>query len=437
MPVDDLWHLSRPPEDAQPCGEHGKLVASSRHGRGKRYRVRYVDPGGMPRTEHFEKKGDAERFDLKVRSDVARGDFLDPTSRRITFREYAEQWRAVQRHRPSTAYNTKSRLEHHIYPAIGDRPLAAIRHSELQAFVKGLPLAASSVRPVWGTLRAIFRAAMVDRMITHDPGLGVKLPELPHKRVVPLVLEQIEVLVEAVPARYRALLAMDAGTGLRQGEAFGVLARDDEGAVVDFLRRTIRVARQLQLKQPSNEIVLCALKNRASYRTVPLGAVVVDVLSRHIADFPPVDYEILDESDPSRPVRRKVKLIFTDHNGRPLHRRVFDQEVWKPACRRAAKAMREKAAKEADRGERDRLRALAAGVLAATMHDLRHWYASALIHAGLNVKIVAERLGHANAAMTLKVYAHLFPDDEDRSRQAIDEAFGRPTVTQDQVRSVP
>ena len=38
-------------------------------------------------------------------------------------------------------------------------------------------------------------------------------------------------------------------------------------------------------------------------------------------------------------------------------------------------------------------------------------------------KVVAERLGHANAAMTLNVYAHLWPDDEDRSRQAIDEAL--------------
>jgi integrase len=58
-----------------------------------------------------------------------------------------------------------------------------------------------------------------------------------------------------------------------------------------------------------------------------------------------------------------------------------------------------------------------------TMHDLRHFYASALIRAGLNPKVVAERLGHANASMTLNVYAHLWPDDEDRSRQAIDDAL--------------
>jgi integrase len=58
-----------------------------------------------------------------------------------------------------------------------------------------------------------------------------------------------------------------------------------------------------------------------------------------------------------------------------------------------------------------------------TMHDLRHYFASALIRAGLNPKVVAERLGHANAAMTLNVYSHLWPDDEDRTREAIEVAL--------------
>jgi integrase len=58
-----------------------------------------------------------------------------------------------------------------------------------------------------------------------------------------------------------------------------------------------------------------------------------------------------------------------------------------------------------------------------TQHDLRHFFASALIRSGLNVKVVAERLGHANAMMTLNVYAHLWPDDGDRSRQAVEDAL--------------
>jgi integrase len=58
------------------------------------------------------------------------------------------------------------------------------------------------------------------------------------------------------------------------------------------------------------------------------------------------------------------------------------------------------------------------------MRVLRHYYASVLIRRGRNVKEVSERLGHANAAMTLNVYSHLFPDAEDGTREAIDAEFG-------------
>lgn len=54
------------------------------------------------------------------------------------------------------------------------------------------------------------------------------------------------------------------------------------------------------------------------------------------------------------------------------------------------------------------------------MHAMRYFYASALIRGGLSVKVVSARLGQASAAMTLNVYSHLWPDDEDRTRQAID-----------------
>ncbi|WP_413471449.1 hypothetical protein [Streptomyces sp. MB09-02B] len=37
---------------------------------------------------------------------------------------------------------------------------------------------------------------------------------------------------------------------------------------------------------------------------------------------------------------------------------------------------------------------------------------------------MSERLGHTNAAMTLNVYSHLFPESEERTRAAVDRAFG-------------
>jgi integrase len=139
--------------------------------------------------------------------------------------------------------------------------------------------------------------------------------------------------------------------------------------------------------------------------------------------FPPVEVEIDDETEPTRPARRKVPLMFTDDEGNPLHRGVFNAQVWRPACKRAAAALSQRAADEHDPEQAEVIRRQAAAMAEVTMHDLRHFYASALVRAGLNPKVVAERLGHANAAMTLNVYAHLWPDDEDRSRQAVDEAL--------------
>lgn len=61
-------------------------------------------------------------------------------------------------------------------------------------------------------------------------------------------------------------------------------------------------------------------------------------------------------------------------------------------------------------------------------HDLRHTYASALIANGCSVKVVQAHLGHKSAAVTLDTYSHLWPDDEDRARSAV-EAFLRGDVS--------
>jgi integrase len=65
-----------------------------------------------------------------------------------------------------------------------------------------------------------------------------------------------------------------------------------------------------------------------------------------------------------------------------------------------------------------------AGVQGRTCHDLRHFYASLLIRHGESVKTVQAWLGHASAAETLDTYSHLWPDSEERTREAVDLALG-------------
>ncbi len=44
-----------------------------------------------------------------------------------------------------------------------------------------------------------------------------------------------------------------------------------------------------------------------------------------------------------------------------------------------------------------------------SLHDLRHTHATLLLKAGVPVKVVSERLGHANVAFTMSVYQHVLP----------------------------
>lgn len=57
-------------------------------------------------------------------------------------------------------------------------------------------------------------------------------------------------------------------------------------------------------------------------------------------------------------------------------------------------------------------------------HDLRHFFASALIAGGASVKQVQLVLGHASAVITLRIYAHLWPGEEDRTRSVMDAVLG-------------
>jgi len=341
--------------------------------------ARWRDPDGKQRKRTFPRKVDADRFLTTVEHGMLTGSYVDPAAGKVTFREYAELWRAGQPHRPNTAKAVEQHLRCYAYPVLGGRPLAAVRPSEVQAWTTGLgaTIAASTTRTVFNTFKAVFKAAVRDRLISHNPCDDVVLPKVPARKVEPLTVEQVEALVAGTPARYRALVLLGAGTGLRSGELFGLQVRH-----VDFLRRTVTVEQQVQ-QLAGHEVHVCPPKTQSSYRTVPLPQVVVESLAEHLRLYP---------AGPGA-------WLFSSTTGGPVVRTSFQHAAWQPALR-------------------------AAGLTGVGMHALRHFYASALIRGGLSVKVVSDRLGHSNAAMTLNTYAHLWPDDEDRTRQAVDGLLG-------------
>ena len=94
-------------------------------------------------------------------------------------------------------------------------------------------------------------------------------------------------------------------------------------------------------------------------------------------------------------------LLFTTEQGSPIRRTAFSARVWRPAVKAA--------------GLPDTV----------TFHALRHFYASLLIRHGESVKTVQARLGHASASETLDTYSHLWPDSDDRTREAVDVVLRR------------
>lgn len=390
MAVDDLWYLKE-------RGPNGERLKSKRHGRGKRYRVRWVDDNGQPRAQLFERKADAERHDANVRADLSRGQYIDPAAGKTTVETYGEAWRVAQLHNGNTADSVRRSLQVHIYPYLGRMQLRQVRRSHIQAWVKGRAkvLAPSSTRLMYHILAGMFSAAVLDRKIGASPCLDIKLPDVDHGgRFIPTP-QQVHALAAALPAHLRALVYLAAGCGHRQGEAWAV-----ELEHVDFGRQEISIVQQTCIcrRQPTH---LAAPKTVTSRRTVEMGQLVVEALQWHIERFPPKPVEILDETDPRKPVVRKARLLFLNSRGTPMRQWSW-VDPWAAAVR-------------ATSGLPDGF----------GYHGLRHYYATLLIHGGANVKTVQLALGHARPSTTLDMYVHEWPDAIDRTRNLVDAELGQ------------
>ena len=348
---------------------------------GARYRARWRTPDGGSRTKTFARKIDAQQFLASVSHRKATGEYIDLNGGRILFGDYARQWMANQPHRASTTQSVESMMRVHILPTFERMPLGQVRPSHVQAWVTAIAqvLAPSTTSVVYGKVAAIFRSAVEDRLIAHSPcGRKIRLPRSSGGEVVPMTAAQVRAMVEYVPDRYAAFVVLLAGSGLRPSEALGLTVDR-----IDFLRRTIRVDRQL-ITLAGHVPELAPPKTPASVRTIPVPQPVLDVLAAHLDRYAPAD---------------PLRLIFTDSKRDPIRRNAMGH-FWRRALAAANEA--------------------GAPVGEFTPHDLRHYAASVLIEQGASVKAVQRHLGHASATTTLDTYAHLWPDSEDTTRRALE-----------------
>jgi integrase len=137
-------------------------------------------------------------------------------------------------------------------------------------------------------------------------------------------------------------------------------------------------------------------------RDVPLPDSVRSRVLAHQDEFEPVPVTLPWETLDGKPTT--VRLLVTRESWEPVVSNTFNTHVWKPALRRASvPATRENG-----------------------MHVLRHTYASVLLDAGESIRALSLYLGHADPGLTLRVYTHLLPASEDRTRRAIDNALTLP-----------
>jgi integrase len=342
------------------------------------WRARYRDTAGKEHARHFARKVDAQRWLNEVTASIVTGMYVDPRAGNVTFEAYAERWRSIQRHRPATAELVERILRIRVYPRIGNLPLNKVLRSDVQAMVSAWEVSPATAQMTYRFVSSIFKSAVHDRKIAGTPCVEIKLPEIIEEKVSPLSTDTVHAIIGALPGRYQALALVAAGTGMRQGEVFGLTADR-----VLFLERKIRVDRQL-VGLSGHAPTFGPPKTRASNREIPLPTVVGEALAAHIATYPPGE----------------DGLIFTGSQGQALRRSAFG-EVWRSAVAEAG----------------------AAGVV---FHSLRHYYASLLIRHGESVKTVQDRLGHRSADETLRTYAHMWPDADDRTRAAVDLVLGAP-----------
>jgi integrase len=353
------------------------------------YRVQWRAPDGTQKAKNFRLKRDAEAFRSEIESSKNKGQYIDPHAGKVLFKDYASKWLASKKvtKKLGTVTAYAERLEGHILPQFGGLPLVGITRSDVQDWVNSLTevkgLAPRTVQVVYRQTASIFARAVSDELIGRTPCRGIELPEAIRKDVTPLESEEVLALAEAMPARYAALVITAAGTGMRWSELAGLTVDR-----VNFLHRTIKVDRQLA-RTPNGGDIFIPPKTKASVRTIPLPQTVADALARHIRDHG----------------TGAEGLIFTSPKGEPLNYKNFRARVW-------AKVL--SGMEDVPDG--------------ATLHTLRHTYASLLIQAGESPKVIQERLGHASITETMDTYGHLYPDSDESTRAAIDAAFRLPDV---------
>ncbi|MCZ4121773.1 tyrosine-type recombinase/integrase [Streptomyces sp. H39-S7] len=403
----------------RPNPKTGKRERTAMYGKCTRYRVKGI-PGVKDRS--FDALQDAKTWLAQAQTDARRGEFVDPRDGAISLKDYVEtHWWPTRSGDPSTIERIEQRLRRHILPHLGAQPINGIGTETLRNWKKRLEkdLGPTTIRMVWATLSSVLQAAVEDRRLARNPcrSSTVGPPPAAQGRVEAWPSERVLAVRAAMPERYRVLVEIGAGLGLRQGEALGLSME-----AIDFANEIVHVRCQVKMVRAR----LCfALPKGRKVRDVPLPSTVARALKRHMEVLAPVPVTLPwdDPRQPQTPVEAKHRrprtysLLVTGRERRAVNRNFFNSYVWKPALSRAGViAPLEESTPVGSRvWEPSREHGF---------HALRHFYASEELEAGESVVSLARWLGHSDPGFTLRKYSHFLPRAGARGSTAIDAIFG-------------
>lgn len=348
-------------------GEVDKKVPSANHGKGKRWRARYVDDLGTEHAKGFDKKVDAQIWLNAATTALGQGTHVAPRDAQITVQQWCDQWiLGYEVHRDSTVRQARTHIAQ-ITAEFGKMRLAAVRPSAVKTWtakLKAEEFADSYIYALHSRLSQILGDAVHDGLLGRNPCSRRTSPPMGHAKVYVITTEQLWALHDAMPEHYRVAILLGAFAGLRIAESSALRVAD-----VDFIRGAVHPKRQWQDKP---------LKTKGSDASIPIPRKLALMLSASVKQWP-------------------HEMMVTNGAGKAA-------APW--LVERALKAVK-------DAGEID----LPDGF---SYHDLRHYLASLLIASGADIKTVQARMRHASAKTTLDVYGHLWPDADESTRLAID-----------------
>ena len=349
-----------------------------------RWEARYTvgrDPGTgkqVQRSVYGATQQEVRKKLAQLTAALDAGTYKEPC--KMTVGQWLDIWSAdyLGGVKPFTVVSYTGHIKNHLKPALGSVKLEALNAHTIQAFYNSLGadqegkpgLSPKTVKNIHGVLHKALQQAVKIGYLRFNPADACELPRAVRKELKPLDEEQSKAFLKAIQGhRYEMLYTVTLFTGMREGEALGLMWE-----CVDFKKGTILINKQMQREKKKNgQYLLVPTKNGKS-RTITPAPWVMKLLRTQRA-------KQAEQQLRAGPMWKDSGLVFTNELGHHL----AIHTVYKDFKQIAASI----------------------GCPDARFHDLRHSYAVAAIRSGDDIKTVQGNLGHATAAFTLDVYGHV------------------------------